>query len=393
MASMVTSLSRAQAIAERFEIPPRASVAPFDRRGNINHDAFLVTAPGFRAIVQRINTEVFAFPDRVIGNMRRSVAAQRESGAPESWRVPALVPAREGGYAVEDEGTWRMMEFIEGTVSFRSLAEVPEGYAGHVARGAGIGLARYLDATAALDPREIRPSLPGYRDAALYLAQWDAALAGEAEGFLPGDPELLASSGAHFAPRLPRGEWLLRRDGLAPEIALVARHRGLLTLVSEEVASGALPTRAVHGDPKLENFLFDAATLDVVSLVDLDTIMAHSPLVDYGDLVRSLVNASGEASRDLDAVVVDEGVYAALAEGFLESYSGATARERELMPLAVRAITPRARHPPFLADHLRGDTYFTLARGDAPDLNLVRGRCCLRLFERLLAREDAMTLV
>ena len=44
----------------------------------------------------------------------------------------------------------------------------------------------------------------------------------------------------------------------------------------------------------------------------------------------------------------------------------------------------------FLADYLRGDSYFRLCPGDPPDLNRTRALVQLTLFERLQARADAM---
>ena len=86
--------------------------------------------------------------------------------------------------------------------------------------------------------------------------------------------------------------------------------------------SGRIRRLAIHGDTKLDNFLFSTRTGRVKALVDLDTIMPHTWLADWGDMVRSLVNVAGEKERDLSRVRVDMDVYRAVARGFL-----ATARE------------------------------------------------------------------
>ncbi len=51
------------------------------------------------------------------------------------------------------------------------------------------------------------------------------------------------------------------------------------------VLSSELPTRVVHGDPKISNVRFRNGR--AVALIDLDTCNAHSLLVDLGDATRS----------------------------------------------------------------------------------------------------------
>jgi Ser/Thr protein kinase RdoA (MazF antagonist) len=139
---------------------------------------------------------------------------------------------------------------------------------------------------------------------------------------------------------------------------------------------------AIHGDTKLDNFLFSGETGRVKAMVDLDTIMPHTWLADWGDMVRSLVNVAGERERDLRRVVVDMDIYRALARGFLRTARKVTPAEVELMADAVEIIALEL-GTRFMTDHLRGDTYFKLSPTDPPDLNKVRGMAQLTLFERL----------
>ena len=161
------------------------------------------------------------------------------------------------------------------------------------------------------------------------------------------------------------------------------QHRSLLTELADLRAAGAIADRAIHGDTKLENFLFDAVTGRAIALVDLDTIMPGTWLVDWGDMARSLCNVAGEAERDLDLVRVDEQVYAAATEGFLSEIKSATPLEISLMPRAVVSISLELGIR-FLGDYLRGDTYFQLGPLDPEDLNRVKGLAQLRLARELI---------
>jgi Ser/Thr protein kinase RdoA (MazF antagonist) len=154
-----------------------------------------------------------------------------------------------------------------------------------------------------------------------------------------------------------------------------------LTL-ARALAAGRVRTVAIHGDTKLENFLFCARTGQVKSLVDLDTIMPHTWLSDWGDMVRSLANVAGEKERDLRKVRVDLEIYAALARGFLSTAREVTREEVALMAEAVELIALEL-GVRFLTDYLRGDSYFRLTLADPPDLNKVRALVQLTLFENL----------
>src|SRR5690606_19759365 len=94
-----------------------------------------------------------------------------------------------------------------------------------------------------------------------------------------------------------------------------------------------------------------------------------------------------EKECDLDKVVVSNDAYAAVLEGFLGTASTPTKAEIELMPRAVQAITLEL-GVRFLADYLRGDTYFGLREGDPAYLNKRRAMVQISLFEKLLKHES-----
>jgi len=138
----------------------------------------------------------------------------------------------------------------------------------------------------------------------------------------------------------------------------------------------------IHGDTKLDNFLFSVSTGRVKALVDLDTLMPHTWLTDWGDMVRSLVNIAGEKETDLERIHIDLEVFKAMARGFLGSARRPAAQEVRLMADAaqIMALELGVR---FLADYLRGDSYFRLGPADPRDLNKTRALVQFCVFERL----------
>lgn len=386
------------AVVRQFAISEPIHLEEFRGRGNINLESYFVQAgpEGEAFLLQRLNTDVFPFADRVMRGMEASLRAQQAALAsvPRRWEVPELIPTHEGHSHLDWNGqVWRMMRYIGGTVSFKSLEELPVSRRLETAREVGRGLATYCDLTASIAPEDVATALPGYRDTRLYFHLLDAALEGcrtsEAVGDrMPQDPEVRAAAERHFYCALDEDERLRRKSDpqLAPFIDLALSHRARGMLLQEAREEGAIRQRAIHGDTKIENFLFDAQTGEVVALVDLDTVMPHTWLADWGDMVRSLANVAGERERDLSRVRVNRDVYQAVLAGFLRTTTTATPEEIAMMPRAVQAIALEL-GVRFLADYLRGDTYFQLGPGDPEDLNKVRALVQLELFRQLMDHE------
>jgi len=397
-------------IARQFDVDGPIEVKPFPGRGNINLHTYQILAGGREYLLQKVNSGVFTMPYRVMNSMLATLEAQQKSlaaGKGDPFWVPIdLVPTREGrpfldltdahGWSV-----WRMMVHIPRSLSYKSLSELPDR-SGQLmlSREVGRGLAIYSDLTLEIDPSEIEGSLPGYRDTGLYYRQFHSVMAnnrtiGDANMYLPEDPILRSSTEQHFVVAADEIEYRRRRDDpeLRSFIHLAIEKEAFAMGLWKAIEDGLIRNTLIHGDTKIENFLFCKDTGRVKSLVDLDTIMPFTWLADYGDLQRSMVNVAGEKERDLAKVQVDKEVYEAVARGFLETTKEITPGERNLMVTAVEVITLELGLR-FLTDYLRGDSYFQLGEDVPKDLNKVRAMVQLTLFKRLLDfRSEAEKLV
>ncbi len=403
-------------IASRFAAPGPIEAYDFPDKGNINQHTFLISGgPASERqefLLQCINQQVFTRPATVMAAMIACLEAQRRGLAAgllppdQEWEAITLVPTRQGQAFLEFENRrgqtwWRLMAKIEGCRTFKSLGEVSDRADQlALAEQAGRGLAIYGDLTADMDTSGLVSPLPGYRNTRVYFDQLHSVLLGnctleDAAPLLPVDPIVRQSTEQHFLVHLPPEEGQRRAED--PELRHFvelarSRHEFGLTLL-HKMETGAIRTLAIHGDTKLDNFLFSRDTGKVKALVDLDTIMPHTWLADWGDMVRSLVNVAGEKERDLRRIVVDMDIYRALAKGFLTAARKVLSAEVELMADAVEIIALELGIR-FMTDYLRGDTYFKLSPTDPPDLNKVRGMAQLTLFERLQdQRSDAQQCI
>jgi len=283
---------------------------------------------------------------------------------------------------------------IANTRTFKSLGEIPDHHERlHCAAEAGRGLALFGDLTSTVDATKLANPLPGYRDSLNYFNQFTSVLAGnrtleEASGLLPSDPVVCHSTAEHFLVHLSDSAYQKRMSDpdLQEFIAMARQEREFGLTFAREMQSGALRTVAVHGDTKLDNFLFSTTTGRVKALVDLDTITPPTRDSDWGDMARSLVNVAGEKEPDLSKINVDREIYRAIAIGFLRTARAVTAHEVDLMVDAVQLLALEL-GVRFLTDYLRGDNYFQLGPADPPDLNKTRAMVQLTLFRRL--RESA----
>ncbi|MHB8845907.1 MAG: phosphotransferase enzyme family protein [Nitrospirota bacterium] len=319
-------------------------LAEFDESGSIR-----------KYILQRINRTVFKRPELVMENVEIVTGhlqdrLRREGVADPASVTPALVRARDGrSFQVDPSGEhWRMFHFIETGVVFDTVQDIAH------AREVGRGLGRFQALVSDLPPSLLHDTLPGFHHTPRYLADLDRA----------------AGAGAE------------RLNAVREELAFVSKRRDLARVLTDMMESGRIPLRVVHNDPKVNNVMISAATGKALCMLDLDTVKPGIVHFDFGDCVRSAANPAGEDAADLDAVVFDQDRYEALRKGYLEE-AGVflTQAEIDMLPLSVKVITFELGMR-FLADHLRGDTYFRVAhRGH----NLHRCRVQFRLLEGMEA--------
>ncbi len=321
-------------------------------RGLIN-ETFLVSTDSRRFVLQRINRRVFPDPAAIMANLRVLTDHVRRIGAACPLRLPGILPTREGADFHRDEAGefWRALDYIEDTRSLPAL-EYP-GQAEEVGRALG----RFHALAGGIDPGLLRDTLPGFHIAPDYLARFDAVAA---------------------QPRREPDTTELRHA-----LDFVAARRAGISALELAKQRGLLELRVVHGDPKLDNVLFDASARRAVSLIDLDTVKPGLVHYDIGDCLRSCCNRGGEAEQGARAAF-DLELCRAILRGYLaEARAFLSAADRECLYDAIRLL-PFELGLRFLTDHLEGDVYF---RVETPGQNLRRARAQFRLAESVERQE------
>jgi len=341
-----------------FALPGRVLRAETLGHGLIN-DTWLVVTDAVtrpRAVLQHINRRAFPEPARIMHNLGVLLDhAARHPGA--GLRLPGVIPTRNGGDFFEDEqgGFWRMLEYIQDSYAVMRVEDA------RLARELGAALGRFHALTADLDPARLQVARAGFHDTPRYLARLHEAIQGA--GAAVGD------------------------EGVSECLGYIATRESRAGVLQQARARGELAPRIVHGDPKIDNVLFDTGSGRAIAMVDLDTVQPGLLLHDLGDCLRSACNAAGESPDDPHAARFDLDLCRALLEGYAaQAAGGLTPGDRGLLPDAawVIALELGVR---FLTDHLNGDAYFKVGyRGQ----NLQRARVQLRLAADIGAQTDAL---
>jgi len=323
-----------------------AAVLPLGN-GLIN-ETYLVTTATEPFVLQCINARVFPEPETILTNLTE-IGRHIDSKAPDKveLKIPRLVKSSDGLESVRDNQgrLWRATTYIADTVSLESLGDLRE------ARQTGFALGHFHRLLSDLNPARLMDTLPGFHIAPAYLARYR-------EVQTIADPQRIDPECSAF----------IERHQMFAEDLEAAKSRGLL------------PLRIIHGDPKLNNFLFARDRNKVVGLIDLDTVKPGLLHYDIGDCLRSCCHRIENDAFDPD-----------IGEAILGSYLGEaghffTDPDYNYLYASIRLI-PFELGLRFYTDHLEGDRYFKV---EGPGQNLDRALGQFRLCASILGQERAI---
>lgn len=322
-------------------------------KGLIN-DTFLVSGAHARFVLQRINQRVF--PDcRAIMENIKVFTEYAHNGTLTTvtypfLRFPKIIPTQSGEDFFIDEtgGFWRALTFIEKTKSLDAIKNVRQ------ALQVGRVLGQFHALTRNLPPDALHDTLPNFHNAPHYLMAFDKAV---------------AQRTGHYHPAI-----------LQDAITFVENRRAHIGILENAKQRGDLPIRVTHGDPKLDNILFDEITGHGVSLIDLDTVKPGLTHYDIGDCLRSCSHRSAYFNLEWCRAIL---------EGYcMETVSFLSESDPYYLYEAIRLL-PFELGLRFLTDHLTGDTYFKVS---VPGENLQRAVSQFQLTESIEAQQDAILL-
>jgi Ser/Thr protein kinase RdoA (MazF antagonist) len=327
--------------------------------GNIN-DTFLVTLDSLgeqHFVLQRINTQVFRQPQLVMQNMRifTEHVHKRLQCTPlnRRWEVPRVLLTKDAQdhWRDADGSFWRAISFIKGSRSFDTMHDRSH------AKEIGYALGMFHNLISDLPPEKLADTLEGFHITPLYLQHYE---------------EVLAKTRPHLSLEV---NYCLQ---------FVSDRKSFAHILENAKDTGDLPLRLMHGDPKINNVMFDTVTQQAVSVVDLDTVKPGLVHYDIGDCLRSGCNPAGEETEQWESVYFDTELCQGILQGYLSvAKAFLTENDYTYMYDAIRLIAFELGLR-FFADYLAGNAYFKVKHSEH---NLARALVQFKLTESIESQE------
>ncbi len=322
--------------------------------GLINHTYLLKPVNGSKKfILQQINKEVFQDPIAISNNWA-AIADYISENSPDYFFI-SPIPTKSGNLlATVDDEFWRLIPFVEHTVSLDFLEHPKQAYEAAMQFGK---LSRLLNG---FDPSQLTPTIPNFHNLPFRFNQFKDALSGTSA---------------------------VLKEEAKKEISEALYYHYLVDYYKSYLGRDDFHDRVMHHDTKISNVLLDEKTFKGVCVIDLDTMMPGKTLSDLGDMMRTYLCAYSENETDLDKVNIRMEYFEAMIKGyFFEMKDIFTGTEKELILFSGKYII-YMQALRFLTDFLNGDVYYPIKY---PNQNLDRTKNQLKLLKELYANEEEM---
>ena len=337
---------RLHAIARRFtDGHAITEIAPLGK-GLINA-TYRVATESMAFVLQRINSHVFPKPELLMSNLQQLGGHIRQQPPSDvHLQIPAIILSndRQTYFLDEDRQFWRALELIHPAESREQISRESE------AEQVGFALANFHRLCSNLPTEQLHDTLPGFHITPNYFRNYQTLI------------QLLPQLTDHPHSRYCR-EFI---DGFRDWIEVLERAK----------QQGALAERVIHGDPKLNNFLFEPNSDHIVSLIDLDTVKPGLVHYDIGDCLRSCCHISDGNRFDLDCCKTIMTSYLQEAGHFF------TEADYDYLYAAILLI-PFELGLRFFSDYLVGNSYF---KTSDPEQNLRRALAQFQLCENIASQ-------
>lgn len=315
--------------------------------GLIN-DTYLVTTPGYQFVLQRINRKVFSFPEKIIANYEvLNQHMKQKKCATTLLQLPELIktPGNDSFYVDEQGDFWRALSFITNSETLEAITSIND------VQQIGFALGHFHRLLSDLDSTQLYDTLPDFHITPEYLNHYQKVLGGNP---------------VHSEHRYC-ADFIDKFQHLANELE-TARQEGLLNM------------RVIHGDPKIDNFLFEKNSGKIIGIVDLDTVKPGLVHYDIGDCIRS-------CCRIADSGEFDVTICGVLLKSYLdEAKTFFSGQDFHYLYSAIRLI-PFELGLRFYTDYLQGNSYFKVRESTQ---NLQRAISQFRLCESIIAQESSI---
>ena len=317
--------------------------------GLIN-DTFLVQTSDKPFVLQRINHSVFPEPAQIMANLSQlNLHVAQKPKDTVKLIIPSILKTQNNDELYQDEqgSYWRALEYIANTESLETISHITQ------VQKTGFALGHFHRLVSDLEPSHLVDTLPGFHIAPDYLSHYQQVLTTATN---VSSPESQCCA------------------------AFIASHQHIINDLEAAKQQGLLPLRVIHGDPKLNNFLFAKDTQQIISLIDLDTVKPGLVHYDIGDCLRSCCHNLATNEFDLEIAMALLTSYLSEAGMFFSE------ADYDYLYASIRLI-PFELGLRFYTDYLEANRYFKVTE---PEQNLHRAVNQFQLCESIMQQELAI---
>ena len=310
-----------------------------NNNGLIN-DTYLIQTAYKSYILQKLNTEIFSNYSRGLSNIQIVKKWLLKNNFP--YEFPKLVSEN---YHIRNKDIWRLYNYIDGSDVFNKVSNYEQVI------NAAKCLGKFYNCLNNEDVNKLSITLPNFHSGRIILKN------------------LISANRAALFKRKKNAKRLF--EEILNQRKIIQKFDNLCQL---------LPTRVVHYDTKINNFLYKKNTSEVKAIIDFDTLMPGCVLSDIGDMIRTYSNLEGEESKKLENITADEKIIECIIDGF-SSEAILNINEKENLFFGGIAIT-LLQSIRFLTDFFSNDVYY---KTSYEEQNLTRANNQFKLFLSLKA--------
>lgn len=317
--------------------------------GNIN-SSFIVEKSNKKYVMQQINAEVFKKPSEMMKNVLKVTNHLSKDSIPTLSFIKPFTNTSDNEYLyhdLPDNGYWRCLNYIDGITKSdsKSLKD---------AFDTGIAFGSFISNCSQLRVVDFCYTIENFHNL----------------------PQRIAALNKSFATgnELDDDECRLyyKLNDLLKQVDLFLRND--------------LPDRITHNDTKIENLIFDYRN-NIITVIDLDTVMPGKITDDFGDSARSVASSATENEVNQEKVFFDLKKFDIFTQGFSFGVNDIlTDIEIEKLKKAPAYVTAELACR-FLTDYFSGNKYFKI---DYPKHNLVRAFNQTKLLSDIIEKQSEL---
>jgi thiamine kinase-like enzyme len=291
--------------------------------GGLINQTWKVDANGESFILQRINHNVFSYPQKIASNVR--LLANHLQSINSSYRLITPIKTTAGEELVlEADGYFRLTPFVKNSKTIHVVETSAQAYE------AAFQFGQFTQAFSKFDASQLQTTIPDFHNLKFRYQQFlDSLQSGNTQ----------------------------RMQACSEEIKEIERYYFLVDQYTGIIHNPAFKQRVTHHDTKISNVLFDSNDKGLC-VIDLDTVMPGYFFSDVGDMMRTYLSPANEDESDLTKIVVRPDYFHSIVQGYSDAMKGElSAEERDSFFFAGQfLIYMQALR--FLTDYFNDDRYY-----------------------------------